>query len=415
MNIWKWVNDTKKELRAAGNSRLADLVDEIASNVYNDRIALAQAALPEALAGARAINHPWLEVYFRHWVMNGRVAQYEEGESALRETVDLFEFAHREETINCPQSICVTQDIALCYGSVDGPGYAAERIAVCEETLARINPAWACFSCISTELVSALADGGRAPEAMKRAERQIVLMKEEGRTISVAMRRRMARTLYVMNEFDRALALLDEIEAQNDDETELELFDHAALRFRILAAQGNYKEALDVLPDAPEGTLRDNYDIAAGLGMVLTAMPELNDFVAGCRLMNALRRYCASGAHRHVMDVLNDLVRLAVARGARWTAQEAMRMARPHLDKLRAPLGAPEQFAELETLVAAMPLVRELPVPVDELLDYLDREGDNDPEGDLEYLLLAASQRPDDAKIAAAISRAMQACGAKAQ
>jgi hypothetical protein len=60
--------------------------------------------------------------------------------SALGEAVALFERAHREDTLECPQSICVTQDLAACYGNIDGPGWVPERIEVCDETLGRIDP-----------------------------------------------------------------------------------------------------------------------------------------------------------------------------------------------------------------------------------------------------------------------------------
>ena len=46
-----------------------------------------------------------------------------------------IEFANRDETRECPQSVCVTQDLAGCYAKLDGPGYAQERLDVARETL----------------------------------------------------------------------------------------------------------------------------------------------------------------------------------------------------------------------------------------------------------------------------------------
>ncbi|REM95695.1 hypothetical protein DSI35_28675, partial [Mycobacterium tuberculosis] len=69
-------------------------------------------------------------------------------------------------TLDCPQSICVTQDLAACYGNIDGPGWVPERIEVCDETLGRIDPSWACFQCLSCEKADALLDDGRGQDAL---------------------------------------------------------------------------------------------------------------------------------------------------------------------------------------------------------------------------------------------------------
>lgn len=60
----------------------------------------------------------------------------------------------------------MTQDLASCYANVDGPGWVEERIEVCDETLARIDPTWACFHCLSNEKAEALLDDGRGEDAL---------------------------------------------------------------------------------------------------------------------------------------------------------------------------------------------------------------------------------------------------------
>ena len=50
--------------------------------------------------------------------MRNRLGNNGEGETALPEAVALFEFAHRDDTIACPQSVCVTQDLSACYATV---------------------------------------------------------------------------------------------------------------------------------------------------------------------------------------------------------------------------------------------------------------------------------------------------------
>lgn len=126
----------------------------------------AEALLPEVKALSRTLNNPWLEIFVRHWEMRNRVGNQLEGETALADAVSLFELANRDDTQACPQSVCVTQDLASCYANVDGPGWVEERIEVCDETLARIDPTWACFHCLSNEKAEALLDDGRGEDAL---------------------------------------------------------------------------------------------------------------------------------------------------------------------------------------------------------------------------------------------------------
>ena len=149
MNIWQWVEQTENELIKSGNHCLVEFVNEIFIFCVNEEHAKVDALMPEALALTRQVNHSWLEIYFRHWHLQSRVLNRHEGKSALHEAVSLVEFAHREEAKDCPQTVCVIQDLSACYEKIDGPGFAEERKQVVKETLARINPSWPCFSCLS--------------------------------------------------------------------------------------------------------------------------------------------------------------------------------------------------------------------------------------------------------------------------
>jgi hypothetical protein len=72
-----------------------------------------------------------------------------------------------------PQSVCVTQDLSDCYGNIDGPGWADERIAVCQETMERITPLWSCFQCLSDEQFCAMVDKGETQQALDYIRGQI--------------------------------------------------------------------------------------------------------------------------------------------------------------------------------------------------------------------------------------------------
>ena len=95
-----------------------------------------------ALALVRAQKHPWAEVYVRHWYMQSKILHRHEVQDTLSDAVDLLEFANRPETRDCPQSVCVTQDLACAYADIDGPGYARERLAVAAETLGPPPPTY---------------------------------------------------------------------------------------------------------------------------------------------------------------------------------------------------------------------------------------------------------------------------------
>ena len=165
VNIWGWVGDTMRELEENGQGRLALLIDRLPSAVLDGDIAEVEAIVPEALALARALELPWVEIYLRHWHMQSIRGGFE----TLPQAVELLEFSHRPEHVACPQSVCTVQDVAIAYGDADGPGFAAERLAVTDETLERIDATWPCFACIVGEKVDALNDAGRHEEALSVA------------------------------------------------------------------------------------------------------------------------------------------------------------------------------------------------------------------------------------------------------
>ncbi|UXI65822.1 hypothetical protein [Tahibacter amnicola] len=153
------------ELRAAGQDRLAEIMARLPSAVCDGDHAVAEAMIPEGLALARAINSPWIEVYLRHWIAQSRVSHRRDVTQGMSEVISLLEFAHTEAAAECPQSICVTQDVCLAYAVLDGPGYARERLAVAAETMERINVRWPCFECIGSEYARALMALDRFAEA----------------------------------------------------------------------------------------------------------------------------------------------------------------------------------------------------------------------------------------------------------
>ena len=131
MDVWGWVDKLTAELEESGQEHAAGLFYRFVDLIMEQEIPQAEAMLPEVMAMAKAMENPWVEVFFRHWEMRLRVGIKGEGESALPAIVDFLDFAHSKECEGCPQSMCARQDIADCYGNIDGPGWAEERRAAC--------------------------------------------------------------------------------------------------------------------------------------------------------------------------------------------------------------------------------------------------------------------------------------------
>ncbi|MCR9141640.1 MAG: tetratricopeptide repeat protein [bacterium] len=172
MNVWQWIVDYSEELGDQGEYGLARDVVEIGHHAVEDRFADADAAFARILTHARHSEHKWLEVFARHWNMQSR--SYDRGDCRenLNDAIALLEFASRDDTRDCPQSICVVQDLCRSFDELDGPGYAEERLAVTGETLDRISPAWNCWGCISRERASALEDLNRFEESLAFLQEQ---------------------------------------------------------------------------------------------------------------------------------------------------------------------------------------------------------------------------------------------------
>jgi len=167
MNIWSWVDPKLTNLRQRGENRLAELMDSIPSATVNDEHQKVDAYFAEGVALARQANEPWAELFIRHWYLQSQVLHRHNAKGLLNEAIELLDFSHQEETNECPQRICVVQDLAATYGILDGPGYSEERISVANEALASIDGSWPCYECVGTELAEAQFDAGNNELALQ--------------------------------------------------------------------------------------------------------------------------------------------------------------------------------------------------------------------------------------------------------
>lgn len=375
-DIWAWVRDTHQQLHTAGHARLADAIYELPEHATEGRNEQLDAAYPEALASARALGLPWVEVYLRHWRMQNLLNKRQQGESVMPEVVDLLEFAHREETAGCPQSVCVVQDFAICHARVDGPGYVPERLEVVGETLDRIEPGRACFDCLSREYSDALEDDDRPADALAHLDTAAARMQAAGQQVSLRFHRARAGTLHLLGRHEEVLALLDTTErtakARNEELDESDRRWGALLRARALASLGRTAEALALLPAQAEAErhadLREAWTRTVEL--LVAAGARENDAELGAAVARWVGYLDGTGSHRPCVDLLLAAGRLALARGARTVALTLAATGERKLGRLRRTEGVVEQVAALRAAAEALP-VPELPVPPGELTAYL--------------------------------------------
>lgn len=410
MDLWAWVNETSHALREKGDHRLADLVDAFPNLVLDLRHEEVDAAYPEALALARAAKSAWLEVFFRHWYLQSKVFLRMGASSALSEAVEALELAHRDEAKDCPQSVCVTQDLARCYGNLDGPGYVAERLAVADEALARIDPQWPCFSCISIERAGALLDQGSPGIALAYVERQRALLKEAGVEASLDFVKVHAEALVRGGRPQEALDLLSSVEANDPSESvrlNLEL-----RRAWALASLGRFEEARERLP--PMDAVLRTPDLApawlAALEVLIAAGEASNDARLHRGLIQLERRLVSGGAWRPAFDLARARARWAVGRGRPASAAHALAAMREALSHLKAR-GEAEADVERAAKELAAVQAQRPPAPAPGSPEEALEGASDDPEEALARLAPALGAWPADERIRCAAAQQLWALG----
>lgn len=347
--IWAWTHEIERELWEHGEERLCHLMRRVPTAACDGQADEVEALVDEALPMARRLKLPWLEVFFRHWRLQSRVLKgCDVSGDTTREAVALLEFANRDETRDCPQSICAAQDLAASFGILDGPGYVAERVRAAEESLARIDASRACFACISGELVSALTDDRRFEEAAARA-RDV---------------RRQRKAAHVFGEL--AIALTNALSALGRDEEVLELArlplpggsgirepTRRLVHSLALARLGDKEQALQKLPSTEQlqpvdwtSYLRTRRELA---GMpVEPAGAEFEALVAEWSAVLEARnaQYPRAQLHQLAAEVALD-------EGATEAALRHIGIARSHLPRLRRPERMRERLEGIEARAKA--------------------------------------------------------------
>ncbi len=411
MDIWAWINEAESALRESGQGRLAELVDKLPEYTCDNRHAQVDAIYPEALALARASGRPWLEVFVRHWNLQSRILHRYEVANWMEEAVSLIEFAHRPDNRDCPQAVCVTQDLVSCYGNIDGPGYTEERLQATEETLARIDPSWPCWTCISSEHAEALIDDERHAEALAFAEAQIAAMTAVNAYHEpVPLSGVRIDALVELGRLDEAMTLAREASQYTIDRS------HSQFRSldlaRLLSLQGRHEEAREaLLPFETAAETQGQYESWTEVATRLALAGALdNDWRLDARLRQMQTSLVRHGIVRIAIEVATRRSRLAMARARPATASACGDEIEALLPRLRRPRGADEALATLRADIAALEVGGAVEFEFESAAAALEQCGE-DPESDVERLRMARESWPDHEELLMREAHALRAMG----
>jgi tetratricopeptide (TPR) repeat protein len=416
MDIWKWVVDLDQELIHQGHYRLAYLIRLIPHHTVEENHTELDAIVPEALALARAIKNTWLEVFIRHWHLQSRAAHRYEVTEMLPEAVNLLEFSHRQETRDCPQSVCVVQDIDICYGLADGPGYVEERLAVAKETLAKIDASWACFTCISGEYASALLDDEQVEETLAFLEQQAqTLLLANRHYLRFSMRGAWVETLIRLQRYDEAYAFNQESYPHNGG-GEASKIEKDIDKARITALLGRYEESKSALPNFDKiiKTLQHCLHWAEAVRLLVNADMMANDWQLNVKFQQMIDQLSQHGVIRQAFRITLWQAELALKRGHPNTATRCYHRAQALIPRLRKPLDAPQLLADMRNQIdEQMPLfLKQISIRTNwEQPEQVTVAELDDPETRLDILEQARKRWPTDENLLISTAKAYHQLG----
>lgn len=372
-NIFAWLDDADETIGDGGAHRAywayADARDR-------DDPEAVRVAVEHMIHLGEVHQIPWLGVFARHWHLQYRLNDRSEGLTAVADTTMAFELAHREENLDCPQTICTTQDLSIAYTRTDGPGYADEVIAACNDTLERIDPSWPCFDCVSAELRSALINAGRHEQALELIDGVQVEIRSAGAKPTIGYEIGRLRALLALGRDAEALAVVDALKQHRFAfHTDAARPSYELAKARVLLRAGRDAEALGLFADAPsvlnEPSLSDGWMRAADELMDAGLLAN-DDEVAGTkvRLAHLLHR---RGAIRSAFDVAVSAAHAAATRGAVSSARRAADLASTISGQLARPTQVDVILTDLRAAIDLAPSTVADTAPLDERVEELEQ------------------------------------------
>lgn len=370
MDIWSWVSTKENELREMGHGRLATLMSDISTFTCNEEHSKVDLIYPEALALAKNIGDKWVELFLRHWYLQSQVLHRNNARGNLTEAIDLLDFSHQDDTKECPQRICVVQDLTNCYSVKDGPGFVEERIAVAEETLATIDASWSCYRCIGSELIYAHLDAGDAEKAHRVAEELSLNMAKHMKPASTKFRTTKADILIALDRLDEAEEALGEYDYY---ETESTKSSYMLTLAEIYAKRGEWEKAAKTCISYDD-CVRESSNIFSWIEIqsLLIASGHLNLADKLLYQMHDLANILMKhGAARDAVNVYAMIMELSLEGEALFSAKAALYNMERAIPELNKDLGASQKFHSLQSTLQQRELSQQTEVllTADELLN----------------------------------------------
>ena len=354
IDIFSWLDPVCQTLIESGQRSLVQRLRYLPHHVVEDEHDVVDAQVPELLAAVQQLDNPWLEIFVRHWDLQSRILKRVDVANAMDDAVYLLDLASGEDTKDCPQSICAVQDLAAGYGFLDGQGYANERMAVASETLDRIDPRWPCYSCISGEYADALIDAGKPEEAFNFLESQDNNARRMGLD-PLDVEELRFEALLCMGRLEEARQIAQK-PARPLQGSHGRLCRSLNLA-RVLARLGDVEASQEALPDFLE-EIRDTpvlyLDWLDAVQQLCERGGMVNDGQLDRKVAFIAEELNTRGVLRDAFDASRIRFELAVQRGQKYTATEALASMRQQLKRLDRPMDAPQKLLRAENTWANM-------------------------------------------------------------
>lgn len=373
MNIWQWVHEKTWDLEEKGEDRLAEIIHLIPSYTVDDHHDKVDELFAEGVALARGQGEKWVELFLRHWHLQSQILKRNNA-LMLQEAVELLDFAHQEDNKQCPQRICVVQDLASCYAIKDGPGFVEERLQVALETLNEIDGSWPCYECVASEYNDALLDAEKYEEVLEACRWQAEETEKHGEKPGTGMALSKSRALLHLGRYDEALKLISNVVNEQSGEG----FERrrALMVSLIHALCGRFEESIACCPPFDEVLASPSYyldwiriqTLLAAAGKVSANDPLF------LRFHLLARNLINNGAIRPAILLLEKLAEAAFTANAALSAKIAVNKMAELVPQLNKDLGASETLARLQQRYEELEPTWHCAVPVESLEELLEMQ-----------------------------------------
>ncbi|KIH98165.1 hypothetical protein LP52_14635 [Streptomonospora alba] len=430
MALWRWLGETARELRADGQAELAESLVRLAQMAAEGQADAAAEAQPAAERAARGESAPsWAAPLVGHWPLAARVGDRAEGQAALPAALTRLRASHvggaDGSAAGCTPAACSAEPVLACYANIDGPGHVVDRATLVAESLGHTRPGEPAWEALVLAQADMLIDDERPDEAVRELDARAAAARTGGSGVSLDYAFGYVRALRHLDRYDEALSALDRVEAgmaaawpggapRAAARRRLDMERARLLAWLARSGRCAPQEARAALPEQREADAHPRLRPAwAEAAEHLVAAGGLdNDWRLGTALTAWSRYFERVGSDRLCLRVGLVAARLAVARGARWTADSALRRSERAVKRVRRAADEAADLDEIHT-EAARRGPRELPVAASEVLPLLRGQSPEevDPEHQADLVLAALQENPGDPALLNALGQVGRTLG----